>query len=90
MLSLFYVILMKQQDNFEVMSTVFLLYSVCNRYMRKYVDNIKYIHYVTIEYKREVFVKFKLVWRLLKQRTPLSYQDDATSTKRFSVVSTIS
>jgi hypothetical protein len=81
---------MKQQDNFEVMSTVFLLYSVCNRYMRKYVDNIKYIHYVTIEYKREVFVKFKLVWRLLKQRTPLSYQDDATSTKRFSVVSTIS
>ena len=40
MLNLFYVILMKEQDNFEVMSTVFLLYSVCNRYMRKYVDNI--------------------------------------------------
>jgi len=52
---------MTGQDNFEVMSTAFLLYSVCKRYMRKYVANIKLIHYVTIEYKREVYMKFKLV-----------------------------
>jgi hypothetical protein len=43
------------------MSIVFLLYSVCKRYMRKYVANIKLIHYVTIEYKREVCMEFKLV-----------------------------
>jgi hypothetical protein len=58
--------------------------------MRKYVDNIKLIHYVTTEYKREVYMKFKFVWGLLKERTPLSNQYDATSTKRFSEVSTIS
>lgn len=46
------------------MSTVFLLYLVCNMYMQKYVANIKLIHYVTIEYKREVYMKFKLVWGL--------------------------
>jgi len=61
MLNLFYVILMKVQDNFEVMATMFLMYSVCNRYMRKYVDNSKLIHYITIEYKQEVYTKFKLV-----------------------------
>jgi len=61
MLCEIYVHLMTGQDNFEVMSTVFLLYSVCNRYMRKYVANIKLNHYVTIEYKREVYIKFKLV-----------------------------
>lgn len=81
---------MKEQDNFEVMSTVFLLYSVCNRYMRKYLDNIKLIQYVTIEYERKVYMKFTFVWGLLKQRTPLSHQDDATSTKHFAEVSTIS
>ena len=66
MWNVFYVIEMKGQDsNFEVISSVFLLFSVCNRYMQKYVADIKLVHYVTIEYKREVYMKFKLVLGLL-------------------------
>jgi hypothetical protein len=58
--------------------------------MQKYVANIKLIHYATIEYKREAYMKFILVFRLHKQRTPQSYQEDATATKRFLEISTIS
>jgi hypothetical protein len=64
MWNLFYVILMKGRDNFEVMSTVFLLYSVCNRYMRKYVADIKMMHYVNIEYKPESLYEVKINTRV--------------------------
>jgi len=55
---------MKGQDNFEVMSTVFLLYSVCNRYMRKYVANIKLMHYVSIKYKTGSLCEVKINMRV--------------------------
>jgi len=55
---------MKGQDNFEVMSNVFLSYSVCNRYMRKYVANIKLMHYVNIEYKTGSLYEVKINMRV--------------------------
>jgi hypothetical protein len=34
---------------------------LCNWYMHRYVANITLIPYVAIEYKREVYMEFKLV-----------------------------